>query len=459
MKDELQGILMDMKVDYGDLRYEENQETTVTFEGEELKEAHTSSREGGHLRIYRDGSKATGSFSDPVEAKATLQDLVKYNQLAGAFKKEKIRLQEAPVLKEQDLIKAEDDPRSRTLQEKKELTESYNQLILNKEKIVNTRFMYQDFFSHRYFLNTQGTLMEYQLLICNIFGIIFAKEGDVVQTKRLSFGGSPEFSRLLNREEDVLENVCIAQDLLQAQPIQAGSYPVIINPRLAAVFMHEAFGHLSEADITMNNPLFREKLQLGAQLGREVLSVYDDPTIKGVPGHYLYDDEGVKGRKTPLIEKGVLSGRLHSRETAENFGEELSGNMRAVDCQFTPIIRMSNIFIAPQESSLEDLFSSIDDGYYLLNGKGGQTTGDQFTFGAEYGYQIKGGKKGFMVRDINISGELFSTLQRISQVASDLSFGEMGGCGKGNPMQLNRFSGMGSPHVRIDAVNVGGVSS
>lgn len=457
MKDELQRVLMNSKVDYGDLRYEENRETKVMFEGEELKEANTSNLEGGHLRIYMDGSKATGSFSDPEDAQDTIKDLINYNQLAGKFKKEKIRLKGAPVQREQVLLKPEDDPRLRSLKEKKELTQEYNKLILKKKNIVNTRFLYQDFYSHRYFLNTEGTVIEYQLLICNIFGVIFAKEGDLVQTKRLSFGGSPEFSRLLNREEDVLENVGIAQDLLKADPIKAGSYPVVINPRLAAVFIHEAFGHLSEADITMNNPRFREKLKLGAELGNEILSVYDDPGIEGVPGHYRYDDEGVLGSRTPLIKDGILSGRLHSRETAENFQEALSGNMRAVDCQFTPIIRMSNIFIEPRKNSREDLFSSIDDGYYLLNGKGGQTTGDQFTFGAEYGYCIKGGEKGAMVRDINISGELFSTLKKISMVASDLTFGEMGGCGKGNPMQLNRFSGMGSPHVQISAVNVGGV--
>lgn len=457
MKEELERVLMEALVDYGDLRYEKNCETRVMFEGSELKEASTSSREGGHLRLYEKGSKAIGSFSDLDGLKTTMKDLVHYNQLAGGFKKEKKELKDAPVNRDKVLLTPQDDPRRRSLKEKKELTQSYNALILDQEHVINTKFFYQDFYSNRIFINTEGSLVEYELLISNIYGVIFVKEGDLVQTKRVAFGGSSEFSPLLDREEDVRETIGVAQDLLKADPIKAGSYPVIINPLLASVFIHEAFGHLSEADITLNNPLFRERLKIGAEMGQEILSVYDDPTITGIPGHYIYDDEGQRGERTPLIEKGILTGRLHSRETAANYNEPLSGNMRAVDCQFTPIIRMSNIFIEEGDSTKEELFSSIDDGYYLLNGRGGQTTGDQFTFGAEYGYRIKGGKRGPMVRDINISGELFSTLNRISMISNDLQFDEFGGCGKGNPMQGNRFSGLGSPHVRLDLVNVGGV--
>ncbi len=63
-----------------------------------------------------------------------------------------------------------------------------------------------------------------------------------------------------------------------------------------------------------------------------------------------------------------------------------------------------------------------------------------------------------MVRDVNMSGELFSTLDGISMVGNDLEFGERGGCGKGGggPMQLNRKSGKEAPHVKIDRVTIGG---
>ncbi|MCK5584626.1 TldD/PmbA family protein, partial [Candidatus Bipolaricaulota bacterium] len=110
-------------------------------------------------------------------------------------------------------------------------------------------------------------------------------------------------------------------------------------------------------------------------------------------------------------------------------------------------------------STFDDMIGSIDKGYYLVGAKGGQTSGDQFTFGAQWGYRIENGKLVSMVRDINMSGELFSTLQATSMIGNDVRFGERGGCGKGGagPMQMNRKSGKGSPHIKIDAVTIGGI--
>ena len=456
MKDKFKGLFDMNNLDYGDVRYEENNETEISIEGDEIKNIKNSYREGGHIRVYNKGSKAVGSFSELDEAFTSRDNLMEISRRGSDFQREKIKLKDAEVIKDKILTEAEDDPRDYNLQEKKDLLEKYNELARKQKHVVNTRFQYREFYSRRYFMNSEGSEIEYDLLGSYITGQIFAKKDGVVQTKRVSFGAYPEFSNLVDREEDLLGEIDILQQLLDADPIEAGTYPIIINPKLAAVFIHEAFGHLSEADIIKNNPAFREKLQYGTKMGNKILTVVDDPGLEGTPGYYKYDDEGQRGERTELIKDGILNGRLHSRETAASFSEELSGNMRAVDCQFTPIIRMSNIFIENGESTKQELFDSIDHGYYLLNGKGGQTSGDQFTFGAEYGYRIENGEKKEMVRDINISGELFSTLQNISMVANDLSFNELGGCGKGNPMQLNMFSGTGAPHIKLDKANVGG---
>jgi len=68
---------------------------------------------------------------------------------------------------------------------------------------------------------------------------------------------------------------------------------------------------------------------------------------------------------------------------------------------------------------------------------------------------IENGKLGSMVRDINMSGELFSTLQRISMVGDQTEGSERGGCGKAG--QMNRLSGKDTPPIKIDQVTIGGV--
>jgi TldD protein len=226
-----------------------------------------------------------------------------------------------------------------------------------------------------------------------------------------------------------------------------------LNPSLAGVFTHEAFGHFSEADLIEDSPTMREKMRIGEILGNEVLSITDDPTMPGQLGFYKYDDEGVRARSVKLMKQGVLTGRLHSRRTAAAFGEPLSGHCVAEDYRFAPMIRMGNIFIEPGSYTFDDLLSMLGDGLYLLDAMGGQTSGENFTFGAQYGYWVKEGRKKEMIRDINMSGNLYRTLKNIVAVGKDLILSKVGGCGKG---QMNIRSSNGGPHILVHGVVIGG---
>jgi TldD protein len=100
------------------------------------------------------------------------------------------------------------------------------------------------------------------------------------------------------------------------------------------------------------------------------------------------------------------------------------------------------------------LVSMLDNGLYILDAKGGQTSGENFTFGAQYGYVVKNGRINEMIKDINMSGNLYETLKNIDAVGDDLKLSEIGGCGKG---QLNIRSCYGAPHVFVKNIVIGGV--
>ena len=114
---------------------------------------------------------------------------------------------------------------------------------------------------------------------------------------------------------------------------------------------------------------------------------------------------------------------------------------------------MGTIFIEPGQDTLPGLLEKLGNGYYILDAKGGQTSGENFTFGAQYGYVVKNGKPGELVRDINISGNLYSTLKNITAMADDLKLSQVGGCGKG---QSNIRSCHGAPHILVNNVVIGG---
>ena len=95
------------------------------------------------------------------------------------------------------------------------------------------------------------------------------------------------------------------------------------------------------------------KNKLGEKIGSENLNVFDDPTIKESLGWYQFDDEGIETKKTTLVEKGVLKNHMQNRETAINFDTEPTGNMRATNYRFMPLIRMACTCIGNGDRNVE----------------------------------------------------------------------------------------------------------
>jgi TldD protein len=134
-------------------------------------------------------------------------------------------------------------------------------------------------------------------------------------------------------------------------------------------------------------------------------------------------------------------------------GEPVSGNARAIDYRFPPIVRMTNTYIEPGEMTFEDVIGNIKLGVYAKNWFGGTTSMEMFTFSAGEAYMIRDGKVAEMVRPVKLTGNLFVTLQNIDAIGNDLEFNQGGGCGKGGQIPLPVSNG--SPHIRIQDCVVG----
>jgi TldD protein len=193
---------------------------------------------------------------------------------------------------------------------------------------------------------------------------------------------------------------------------------------------------------------------LGRRFGSEQLNITDDGTLPGERGTHRFDDEGTPTGRTPLVQRGILVGRLHSRETAGAMGERATGNARATDVRYPPIVRMTNTFIEPQDSTFERMIADVDLGVYACDAIGGQTVLENFSFSAGYGYMIRHGQLAELVKDVVLAGNLFTTLANIDAIGNDLRFSRTGSCGKGQGGGLP--VGIGAPHIRIQDVAMGG---
>jgi TldD protein len=455
MRDKIEEAVKRSKADYTEIRIEDKETCRVAFRGRELETANANIDKGGMVRcLIRNKGWGVATFND-IDDLAAMVDQAYQCARVGSIP-EPIEL--APVEPVESMTTAVmgRDFRDVPLSEKKALAERYNQILLgHSDRIVDTQSIYSDVFTHLTLANSEGTYIEQDKPSVVIGAFATAHDGDNVQQAHEVFSSTLGYEYVLDKDELARKAADRAVELLGARPVQAGQYPIVIDQLLAGVFIHEAFGHLSEADFIYENPKAREMMTLGRRFGQGILNVYDDGSIPNLRGTTIYDDEGTPARRNWLIKDGVLVGRLHSRPTAAKMGETASGNARAVSYRFAPIVRMTNTAIDNGTATFENMIKDIKLGIYACDAYGGETQLENFSFSSGYAYMIRDGKIAEMVKDVILAGNLFTTLGNIDMIGDDFKWlNTGGGCGKAGQFPLP--VGMGAPHIRIQNVVIGG---
>jgi Predicted Zn-dependent proteases and their inactivated homologs len=171
---------------------------------------------------------------------------------------------------------------------------------------------------------------------------------------------------------------------------------------------------------------------------------------------FLADDEGIPTRRTVLVEKGILKGYLHSRESAALTGMEPTGNGRAQSFEHDVIVRMRNTFFEAGDWKEEEIIADTKNGLLLDKPAGGQVEEDgTFTFNARIGFIIENGEIKEPVRDVVLAGNILEMLRYIDAVGKnvEISTSPFGGCGKWGQMV---HVGDGGPTLRVSRLLVGG---
>jgi len=445
-------VLRDAPCDYAEIRLQESRATIITFDGQGLKDISVTTSRGCFIRALAHGSFGTASFEDSDRAREFLDKAIAAARLrAGTF------AGFAPTAINIDDVNITVPRPAHTvpLDEKVALVKKYNDILLKNPRVPGTDTRYADYYDVVSYANTEGTAISVSKPRLGLALRPLASEGGVVQMAIHNIGGVVGFDHLVGREEEVEKLAAHAASLLDAEPVRGGCYDVITDPVLTGVFAHEAFGHTAEADEVFADEKLKEIMTPGRRFGSEVLSIVDDACQVGHAGFVPYDDEGVRGQKKYLLREGVLVGLLHNRETATRMNASPTGNARALDYRFPPIIRMTATYIEPGPNTFEEMLASVKHGIYARRAKGG-TGGETFSFTAEDGFLIENGKLTRHLRDLKLQGNLFKTLAHIVMVGDDFVLPEegAGGCGKGGQMPLPVSSG--GPHMLIKNVQVGG---
>ncbi len=449
--EQLAEILKKQRADYIEAHLEESYTTSISYRGKQLESIGKSISVGGNVRALIKGGWGFVSFNDLVNLNEKVSLAIRQARFVGKEKSQFVAC--APIVQNvKPRIKR--DPRKVSLTDKKQMLDEYNEIVWSTKGIQTSVIGYGDNHKKTIFINSEGSLISQERADVTMrVAAVAAKDGDVQQAG-LSAGSRDDFGAITRLHKQVAELAQTSVDMLSAPVIKGGEYTVVLDPILAGVFVHEAFGHLSESDFVYENEQLQEIMTLGKTFGAPILNVIDSASVAGLRGSFKFDDEGIPSTKTYLIREGKLTGRLHSRETAAKMGEKPTGNARAINYRHPPIVRMTNTFIEPGNCKFDDMIADIKEGVYAKSWYGGTTSMEMFTFSSGETYMIRNGKVAEMVRPVVLTGNVFKTLMNIDAIGDDLDMNQGGGCGKGGQSPLPVSNG--SPHIRIQHCLVGG---
>ena len=441
------------RVDYLAIRLEEAEATDILLRADKIETLSQGISIGGQVRACYQGGWGFASFNQLSTLAERVEEAIAAARIVG---EEETIL--APIDAVQDICiipLTGTDPRQIPLAEKKALCDRYSEILRSVDpRIATTSVRYGDSAQRIILATSEGTMLEQSWVDMEMRFAATARDGETVQTGRETTGSRKAYEDLTNLDEQVRGAAQRGVEALSLPPVKGNTYTVVIDPILSGLFVHEAFGHLSEADMAYENPDLLEVMTIGRRFGPKDLQIFDGAAPEGHRGSYFYDDEGTPATTTQLIKDGVLVGRLHSRETAGKLDEQPTGNARCLSYHYPPIVRMTNTWIERGNTPVEDLFTGIKEGVYARNWLGGMTNGEMFTFSAGEAWMIRNGKIAEPVRDVTLSGNVFSTLADIEAIGDDFYWDESGGCGKGGQSGLP--VGCGGPSLRIRNVIVGG---
>ncbi|WP_414468470.1 TldD/PmbA family protein [Methanobacterium sp. ACI-7] len=437
------------RVDYADIRVSDSQNTSIVMKDGKIQEIRSGSDFGSAIRILKDGAWGSAfttqisKMDEMVETALKLVRSLKSDVEIGTVEPKVDKVKSRAQIKPSDV----------SIGDKKEIMTEANQAA-TIEKIVSTTVNYVDAMGTGAFLSTEGASITTEESRVGLFLNAVASEQDIIQFGHASTGGARGFEVLKNEDIEKFGRKAAekAVRLLGANSPPSGKFPVIMDCELTGVFIHEALGHASEADLILqNDSILKDKM--GTQIGSPLVTIIDDASMDAF-GYYAYDAEGVKTAENVLVKDGILNSLLSSRETAAKLGISSSGNARSkVGDQ--PIVRMSNTYLKPGELKFEELIEDMKDGIYLKGSRGGQVdTGKGiFQFNAAESFRIENGEVKAPLRDVSLSGNILEMLNHVDAVGNDFKMG-MGFCGKAGQAAP---VGDGGPHIRVSEAMVGGV--
>jgi TldD protein len=443
--------------EFADLRVMRVERTSLELKDGELKEAVEGQEAGFGMRVLLGGSWgfASANSIDETAGLAAVDRAISLARASSTRSGEEVVLAQVPIVEDTLIWEPREDPRDVSIEEKLELLREVEGAARTSEHLATITTGYSEGHRSMELLTTEGTHLVTGLTRALVVANLTGRREGVMSSFRVRVGGVGGYE-LIKEGDPVARTERAARSLetlLEAGKPPSGRMPAIVDPDMAGVLVHEAFGHACEADLVLAGESILEH-RIGETLGATNVTIFDDPCLPGAFGSFPYDDEGVAGCRKVLMEHGVLTSFIHSRETAGRLGQEPNGGARAQDHGSRPLVRMSNTCIEAGDMSFEELLEGVKEGIFLKGTRGGQVdvAKGTFQFGAQEAFLVEDGAVTRPLRDVALMGSILETIRNVDGLGKVFQLASPGFCGKGQLVPVCD----GGPNVRIQDAVVGG---
>ena len=442
-------------VQYCDVRAEQQIKKSILIENKEIEHIRNSEDKGIGVRLIKNGAWSFCSITNPKsfdEIKNILDKTIKNSDYTNSNKKNKINLHNNPINKKQINFPVIKKPE---IEELTSIGLECNEIMMNSPAII--RSVTNPYFvtNSKYFVNSEGSKILQNFTDVIMEMVATAHESGITQSVNITEGGRGGMELIQSKSQQSAKEISVkASELIKAKPVKEEKTTLVMNPDFVSLLTHEILGHPSEADRVLGKEMAWAggawwKGKIGEKIGSENLNVFDDPTIKESLGWYYYDDEGVETKKTNLIENGILKNHMQNRETSEIFNSVPTGNMRATNYRYMPLIRMACTCIGNGDQEVNEIIKDVKNGYYISNMKVPSIDMKRYNWSisCQYAQKIEDGQLTDLQRDVIVMGTAPEFFNSIDACGNDFTVRPITNCGKGDPMQ-SMIMGNGGPTIR-----------
>lgn len=385
--------------------------TPVHFEANRLKQIQTKESISTSLRLVKGGRIGFAQANGPISPEALVDMAVETSQFGT---KSAFDFPGPGIYPQVDILDPQTD--KVTVDEMVELGEKLISSIRKHTPDILCQASAVKGTTSVNIINSEGGQASYTKSFFEL-GI----EGTLIKNDDMLFVGDSQSScHPILDIKPLIEEITTQLELAKKNVlISTKTMPVIFTPLGVASALITPLTAAFNGKIVLDgaSPL---KDKLGKQVFDKNLLLWDDATLPYRIASYPFDDEGVPGQRTSLINRGIVSHFLYDLQTAALANTRSTGNGSRHGGLPTP--STSSLIIEEGDMSYQDMIRDIKEGlviYMLMGAEQGNILNGDFSGNVLLGYKIEKGEITGRVKNTMVSGNVYQILNQLGGIGKE----------------------------------------